>query len=136
MKKHFEKFFLQVGLCYNAIYEQAKAMSATRSFQILDLCQTVAILPVSQDDVIDDERTLQKKLEDLAKRPGSSNALDQPLANYLLGRLRCVSQQCKGEEEMAPLGMSDAELCRKKESNLVQGGCLQFGCNLRTHPVP
>lgn len=113
-----------------------QSMSATRSFQIVELCQTVAFLPVSQDDVIDDERTFQTKLEDLAKRPGSSNALDQPLANHLLGRLRCVSQQCKGEEEMAPLGMSGAILCRKKESILVQGGCLQFGCNVRTHLVP
>lgn len=92
----FRDILLEVGFCYNVIYEQAKVIfcynviceqpnSTTESnfFQTRDLNQS--FLPASKIEVRKDKKELQTRLEDLEQDP---SIYARCLARYLLGRLK------------------------------------------------
>ncbi|KAG0612669.1 hypothetical protein M758_6G044400 [Ceratodon purpureus] len=104
-EKAFQEILLELGLCYNAIYELA---SKERSPQLEDLRGSSTFQPASASDIDEDNHTLQKWLEDLASEPQFSIidcflpgrlGLKQSLARYLLVKLKCISQrQSQGKD--------------------------------------
>lgn len=85
----FREILQELGLCYNVIYEQAKNMSLSNG-QVLGVedlrqMQGATFLPASENDVSEDQESMQRRLEDLVKNSRSSD--DRILAKYLLRRL-------------------------------------------------
>lgn len=100
----FRVIVLDVGLCYNAIYEQAKSMSGESSVLPNDLRHPSesVFVPAGSADVQGDQEDLQRRLEELARDPSSVNLQSQPLsedaalkaqslAKYLLLKLNYTS---------------------------------------------
>ncbi|KAG0553894.1 hypothetical protein KC19_12G047400 [Ceratodon purpureus] len=103
----FREILLEVGLCYNAIYEQAKSISQEwDKVHPDDLRQpSVSVfVPASPSDVQEDQQEIQQRLEVLANDPNGANleGREQPdnvalkaqcLARYLLLTMDCASEQ-------------------------------------------
>lgn len=110
-ERAFQEILLDVGLCYNAIYEQAEGASKERNFQLEDLRGSPTFDHASASDIDEDHRALQKKLSELARGPNSTSSsvldcllprrlcLKQHLAQYLLVKLNCASEQSHGRDE-------------------------------------
>jgi hypothetical protein len=100
----FREILLDVGLCYNAIYEHAKSVSVqgVNAFPE-DLRKSSLFRPATDGDVLLDQQELQKRLADLVNEPSGSKlwehflpgrgALEQCLARYLLVKLRHTTEQ-------------------------------------------
>jgi serine/threonine protein kinase len=94
----FREILLDVSLCYNAIFEQGKSARENWHGHPEDLRQSSMFLPATANDVYEDQQDLQRRLEDLAKKPSSTlrsekAALMQCLARYMLVKLKCTSEQ-------------------------------------------
>lgn len=95
----FREILVEAGLCYYVIYEQAKVVMLNGEegdIKLLDnLFQSSQWMftPPSIADVQTDQKTLERRLEDLTNNRSSSNVLkQQSLARYLLGNLNCICQ--------------------------------------------
>lgn len=102
----FRQILLEVGLCYNIIYEQAKGVMRDSDWRLLqaeDLRQLSTFSPASESEVFADQQSLEKNLQQLADTSDDPN---QCLARYLLGRLKCISEERMNED----FGMPDAVL--------------------------
>ncbi|KAG0577402.1 hypothetical protein KC19_5G153600 [Ceratodon purpureus] len=99
----FRDILLDVGLCYNAIYEQAKRKSAEGIVLPHDLRQPSVFEPASDSDVDADKEDLLKRLDDLANGHSDIKGWDkwisgrgaqmQSLAKYLLVKMDCTSKE-------------------------------------------
>ena len=101
----FREILLDVGLCYNAIYELAKNTTNNPNIALLeDLRNTYAFRPAPNSDILQDQEDLVKRLEDLANEPqsvtlldhflpGKDSALKQCLARYLLVKLNFAGKR-------------------------------------------
>ncbi|KAG0616863.1 hypothetical protein M758_5G147000 [Ceratodon purpureus] len=98
----FRDILLDVGLCYNAIYEQATRKSDEGIVLPHDLRQSSVFEPASDSDVDADKQDLLKRLDDLAnghtdikgwdKWISGRGAQMQSLAKYLLVKMYCTSK--------------------------------------------
>ncbi|KAG0609411.1 hypothetical protein M758_8G181900 [Ceratodon purpureus] len=82
----FREILLDVSLCYQAIYEEARSRSGEQSALPEDLQQSSRFIPGSQSDEDEDRVTLQKRLQDVASE--DEEARNQCLARYLLVKLQ------------------------------------------------
>ncbi|KAG0598648.1 hypothetical protein M758_12G090800 [Ceratodon purpureus] len=110
----FREILLDVSFCYNAIFEQVKSASEDWLGHPEDLRQSPMFMPATASDVYEDQQDLQKRLEELAKKPScilrkrskrsggvklldhvrsEKAALTQCLARYTLVKLKCTSEQ-------------------------------------------
>ena len=66
----FREVLLEVGFCYNAIYEEVKSTNEHWGHvqNIDDRRDSSEFLPASPSDILEDQQDLQKRLEDLQKR--------------------------------------------------------------------
>ena len=80
----FQEILLDVSLCYNAIYEQARSISEERNLPE-DLRQSSVFMPAAQSDVYEDQLDIQKWLGVVAS--GHKGSLKECLARYLLMKL-------------------------------------------------
>lgn len=86
----FREILYELGLCYNAIYEQAKHMvqSEGRILGVEDLRESSStFVPALESEVLEDQHTLQTKLENLVRSPSNDTKI-QCLAKYLLDNLK------------------------------------------------
>ncbi|KAG0564268.1 hypothetical protein KC19_8G097200 [Ceratodon purpureus] len=88
----FQEILLDVGLSYNAIYEQARSISEEGSLPE-DFRQSSVFTPASQEAICEDQLELRKRLDGLANR--GSGDLKQCLAKYLLDMLNHTSDLSK-----------------------------------------
>ncbi|KAG0600863.1 hypothetical protein M758_11G067000 [Ceratodon purpureus] len=101
----FRVIFLELGLCYHTIYEQAKDNSGECNFEVKNLCVSRTFESASIDDVNEDRAKVKEWLEDLVNERNSSRLLyvyhcvlerispKLHLAQYLLKKLNCRPQQ-------------------------------------------
>ncbi|KAG0616856.1 hypothetical protein M758_5G146300 [Ceratodon purpureus] len=99
----FRDILLDVGLCYNAIYEQAKRKSDDRIDLPHDLRQSSVFEPASDSDVDADKQDLLKRLDDLANGHSDIKGWDkwisgrgaqmQSIAKYLLLKMYWTSKE-------------------------------------------
>ncbi|KAG0559697.1 hypothetical protein KC19_10G124100 [Ceratodon purpureus] len=116
--KTFQEILLEVGLCYHAIYEQAKGVSDARNFQQFeDLRQSSTFKPAPVTDIDLDQVALKQKLEGLVsgnlnspKGSDRDQNREECLARYLLMTWDCISQQYQNKE----FDLSSAILCMKE----------------------
>ncbi|KAG0559668.1 hypothetical protein KC19_10G122000 [Ceratodon purpureus] len=113
--KDFQVILLEVGLCYHAIYEQAKDnMVGKWSFQHLGQVSST-FRPASVDDIHNDQDDLKRRLEGLVSSYQNSPAISVQylrlcLARYLLVTWECIFQQSRTNE----FNLSRAILCMKE----------------------
>jgi serine/threonine protein kinase len=98
----FRVILLEVGLCYNAIYELAKSHSKERNDHPADLRQSL-FDPTTDADVLKDKQDLQKRLDEVASGDTNLKGLDYwipgraarrpSLAKYLLDKMHYTSLQ-------------------------------------------
>jgi serine/threonine protein kinase len=100
----FQEILLDVSLCYNAIYEQAKSTCLKWGTLPEDLCQYDVLIPASNSNVHQDQQEIKKRLEDIVDPHfcfGPLNSyfvlpqtlhINQCLARYLLLKLNFISQ--------------------------------------------
>ena len=94
----FREILYELGLCYNAIYEQAKHMvqSEGRILGVEDLRESSStFVPALESEVLEDQHTLQTKLENLVRSPSNDTKI-QCLAKYLLDNLKCICEYSGG----------------------------------------
>ncbi|KAG0609409.1 hypothetical protein M758_8G181700 [Ceratodon purpureus] len=91
----FREILLDVSLCYQAIYEEARSTCEEQSAFPDDLRQSSVFIPSSPSDVDDDRVILQKRLEDVACEDGE--ARNQCLARYLLVKLKYAFDPSQAE---------------------------------------
>ncbi|KAG0559666.1 hypothetical protein KC19_10G121800 [Ceratodon purpureus] len=116
--KDFQVILLEVGLCYHAVYEQAKDVSGNLwNFQHLGQgTSAFTFRPASADKVREDQDTLKRRLVDLVRSRQISpiqlpvQQLQQCLAKYLLVTWECISRQTQTNE----LDLSSIILCMKE----------------------
>jgi hypothetical protein len=99
----FRVILLEVGLCYNAIYELAKSHSKERNDLPADLRQSPVFDPATDSNVLEDKEDLQKRLDELASGDKNLKVVDHwipgraarrpSLAKYLLDKMHCTSLQ-------------------------------------------
>jgi serine/threonine protein kinase len=99
----FRVILLEVGLCYNAIYELAKSHSKERNDLPSDIRQSSLFDPTADGDVLEDKQDLQKRLDEVASLDTNLKGLDYwiprrasrrpSLAKYLLDKMHCTSLQ-------------------------------------------
>ena len=116
----FSEILMDLGLCYNVIYEQARGiLGPDEHVQVEDLRKLPTFLPASKDEALQDQKTLRLRLEEqLARSSGLSpdqtrlkswlqrcsfSSYDECLARYLLGKLEHMSEERMKEG----LGMSN-----------------------------
>ncbi|KAG0608276.1 hypothetical protein M758_8G093400 [Ceratodon purpureus] len=97
----FQEILLDVGLSYNAIYEQARSISKEGSLPVEDFRHSSVFMPASQEAICEDQLELKKRLDGLANGRRSkltylltylrSGTLKQCLAKYLLDMLNHTS---------------------------------------------
>lgn len=131
-EESFREILLEVGFCYDAIYEQARwgqrVNLVKKAGEVQDLRQIGTFFPAQAHEVLEDHQTLRKRLEDwLAKNPNSSD--DHMMSRYLLGRFTKYLQlmdRLKGIESDADhlisndLGISDPILLQATETETKQ----------------
>ncbi|KAG0608278.1 hypothetical protein M758_8G093500 [Ceratodon purpureus] len=81
----FRVILLDVGLCYNEIYEQARSTTSEEMNFPEDLRNSSVFMPSPQNVVREDQLDLQKGLE--ARASGRSGSLEECLAKYLVAKL-------------------------------------------------
>jgi serine/threonine protein kinase len=99
----FREILLDVSLCYNTIYEQAKSVEEDFNLLPEDLREYSVFRPATDRDIHKDQQDLRNRLEGLANEPSSVSLWDhllpwrgapkQYLARYLLVKLNCTSVQ-------------------------------------------
>ncbi|KAG0577478.1 hypothetical protein KC19_5G159500 [Ceratodon purpureus] len=95
----FREILLDVGFCYNAIYEQVKTKRKDWNDPPQDLRQCSLFDPATDGDALEDKQDLQKKLDALANTPFRLTRLDnwipgrECLANYLLDKMCFTSKE-------------------------------------------
>lgn len=89
----FRDILLEVGLCYNAIYEVAKSGDGKNHLPP-DLRQdrSVFLSALATSDIDEDKQELRERLEALATGQNSSKRRKQSLAKYLLVKMDCASK--------------------------------------------
>ncbi|KAG0616854.1 hypothetical protein M758_5G146100 [Ceratodon purpureus] len=103
----FRDILLDVGLCYNAVYEQAKRKSDDRIDLPDDLRRSSEFVPAPDTDVDADKKDLLKRLDDLANGHSDIKVWDkyisgrgaqmQSLAKYLLVKMYCTSKELQAD---------------------------------------
>ncbi|KAG0616867.1 hypothetical protein M758_5G147400 [Ceratodon purpureus] len=103
----FRDILLDVGLCYNAIYEHAKRKSDDLIDLPNDLRQSSVFDPAPDSDVDGDKEDLLKRLDDLANGHSDIKGWDkwisgrgahmQSLAKYLLVKMYCTSKELQAD---------------------------------------
>ena len=115
----FSEILMDLGLCYNVIYEQARGIVGPDGHvQEEDLRKFPTFLPAFKSEVLEDQKTLRLRLEQLARssalspdqtrqklwiQRSSFSSYDKCLARYLLGKLEPKFEECMKEG----LGMSN-----------------------------
>ena len=103
----FREILLDVGFCYNAIYEQAKTKRKDWNDPPQDLRQGSLIVPATDGDALEDRQDLQRRLDELSNAPTKLEGLDnwipgrvsrkqslaKCLANYLLIKMYFTSKE-------------------------------------------
>ncbi|KAG0616923.1 hypothetical protein M758_5G152000 [Ceratodon purpureus] len=105
----FREILLDVGFCYNAIYEQAKTKRKDWNDPPQDLRQGSLFDPVTDDDALDDKHELQRRLDELASAETKLEGLEflipgrlfqkqslaklAKLAKYLLDKMYFTSKE-------------------------------------------
>ncbi|KAG0575598.1 hypothetical protein KC19_5G015400 [Ceratodon purpureus] len=98
----FQEILLDVSLCYNTIYEQAKSVSEDWRVHPEDLRESSMFRQTTDNCIHElDQQDLRKRLEELASEPsrlvlcqaGSKETLKQSLAKYLLARMNYTGEQ-------------------------------------------
>ena len=108
----FQEILLELGLCYNVIFEQAKGMRGKGDPQIKDLRESSTFSPASKEKVCEDRESLREVLVRLAGTKCSSNPWENYLAEYLLRRFHCRPQHGQANE----LGISTSAILWEKET--------------------
>ncbi|KAG0577288.1 hypothetical protein KC19_5G145400 [Ceratodon purpureus] len=103
----FREILLDVGFCYNAIYEQAKTKRKDWNDPPQDLRQGSLFVPATDGDALEDRQDLQRRLDELSNAPTKLEGLDnwipgrvsrkqslaKCLANYLLIKMYFTSKE-------------------------------------------
>ena len=126
----FEEILLDVGFCYNAIYEEARSRSEDKDFPE-DLRKKSTFKPASLDDVQEDQSDFRRKL--LAKTNGHRASVKQEMkqcfARYLLAKLNHEFDQSEANtsifwaKESEPPGTWGSDNCHFLGSG-AQGGVI------------
>jgi serine/threonine protein kinase len=128
----FPVILLEVGLCYNAIYELAKSHSKERNDLPADLRQSPVFDPATDINVLEDKEDLQKRLDELASGDKNLKVVDHwipgraarrpSLAKYLLDKMHCTSLQ----PQASSLGSYSPVLWRKASEPSGTWGSSRF----------
>lgn len=114
----FREIFLSMGLCYNTLYEIAKASaSKEKEFEVDDLRQRRTFLPPAENEVRQDQLLFHEKLQSLVDSNAFPMQQKKCLAKYLLRRLQFISNHSQ---------TGDGDMCMSS-SWVESDGPIQWG---------
>jgi hypothetical protein len=133
----FREVLLEVGLCYNAIYELATSKSGNLP---QDLRQDPsAFVFALASDIDEDKQDLRERLEALATGHNTSKRRKQSLAKYLLVKMDCASKDilepgaCR---EVLWAKESEPSWTWGRAYDLLGGGMMSTVCSTKWMGVP